>query len=137
MDSVHQCTEIDPRNDLHAFLNPGEVGAVLDRTLPKPGRSSEYRSGQDRYFLIEINPDKANTFTYRHERRHISIGTTTVRVPGWLRDPTNFVLDLMFIDPYLLLEDCWPGILVFLAIVAWWWTRRARHPSKDTSSGYN
>lgn len=107
------CKMIGPMSDgtIASLLNevqPGEGVAILDPTLTISGTSGEARRGVDRKFLIRINPDRSNSFTWRHEvGGHIRQGHTSLQTPFLMGPLINAVLDLCFVDPYLLFGENW------------------------------
>jgi hypothetical protein len=140
-----------PRHRLPVMLLPcisGEAGdlpagstvaAILDPNLPEPGGSGPAGNRRD-LFQIRINPKTVNTWTWRHEVRHILAGHSAIatRVPFGFRRATNALLDLAFIDAYLLFGDGWHdgwsallAALILAALMAAW----MRSGGKDWQRG--
>lgn len=111
-------------------LPPGSVAAILDPAYPEPGGSGPAANRRD-LFQIRINPKTANSWTWRHEVRHILSGHAAVAdsVPLGFKGAVNALLDLAFIDPYLVFGSAWrdgwsvciAAILLAALIAAWLW----------------
>ena len=118
------CVPGSPPAQLQNFVSPGDGVAVLNPELPAPGGSGEYRAGNNRWYVIEINPRIFNRYTWRHEvGGHLLQGHSAVTV-SFLPDPAvNALLDLCFVDPYLLFGDRWrtwmTGIIAFILCAAY------------------
>ena len=109
-------------------LPPGSAAAILDPAYPEPGGSGTAENRRE-LFQIRINPQTANLWTWRHEVRHILSGHAAITdsVPLACKGAVNALLDLAFVDPFLVFGDSWSdglsvclAVLLLAAIVAAW-----------------